>query len=125
LIKKCIDAVRSNAAAIEVWGTGSASREFLYVADCARAILQATAMYNDSEPMNIGAHREVTIRELVKLIAELTNFTGEIRWDASKPDGQPRRCLDTTRAQEQLGFVAKTDFREGLLETINWYVNLH
>jgi len=123
LIKKCVDAVKANAPFIEVWGTGSASREFLYVTDCAHAIIQATENYNSSEPVNIGAHREVTIRELVKLIAELTNFKGEIRWDSSKPDGQPRRSLDTTRAQELLGFVAKTDFREGLIETINWYVS--
>lgn len=122
LIKKCVDAVKSHTPYIEVWGTGSASREFLYVADCARAIVQAAEAYNGSEPINIGAHREIAIRELVKLIAELTSFNGEIRWDASKPDGQPRRCLDTTRAQELLGFTAQTDFREGLLETINWYL---
>ena len=122
LIAKCINAVRSNEPTIDVWGTGSASREFLYVADCAQAIIKATEKYNGSEPVNIGAHREVTIRELVNLIAELTNFKGEILWDASKPDGQPRRALDTTRAQESLDFVAKTDFREGLIETINWYI---
>lgn len=123
LIKKCVDAVRSNAPIIDVWGTGSASREFLYVTDCARAIIQATEVYDGSEPINIGAHREVTIRELVKLIAELTDFKGKIYWDSSKPDGQPRRCLDTSRAKELLGFVAKTDFREGLIETINWYLH--
>ncbi len=124
LIKKCIDAVRVNAPYIEVWGTGSASREFLYVADCAQAILQAAECYTGNEPINVGAHREITIRELVKLIAELTNFTGEIRWDVSKPDGQPRRALDTTKAQALLGFSSTTDFREGLIETIKWYKNL-
>lgn len=121
LIKKCIDAVRTGAQYIDVWGTGSASREFLYVADAARAIVQATMAYDGSEPVNIGAHREVSIRDLVNLIAELTGFKGEIRWDASKPDGQPRRCLDTSRARELFDFVADTDFREGLQETIEWY----
>jgi GDP-L-fucose synthase len=121
LIKKCVDAVQSGSPSIDVWGTGSASREFLYVADAARAIVLATKRYNDAEPVNIGAHREITIRELVTLIAELTGFEGEIRWDATKPDGQPRRCLDTTRARELFGFAATTDFREGLRETIDWY----
>jgi len=124
LIKKCIDAVRSNTPYIECWGTGSASREFLYVKDAARAIIGASEYYNGDEPVNIGAHREITIRELVPLIAELTGFQGEIRWDTTKPDGQPRRCLDTTRAHELFGFMATTDFREGLQETIQWYVNL-
>ncbi|MDP9311246.1 MAG: GDP-L-fucose synthase [Chloroflexota bacterium] len=121
LIKKCVDAVESGAAHIDVWGTGSASREFLYAGDAARAIVQAAERYNGAEPVNIGAHREITIRELVTLIAELTGFTGELRWDASKPDGQPRRCLDTSRAKELFGFTATTDFREGLRETIEWY----
>lgn len=123
LIKKCVDAVQSNAPYIEVWGTGSASREFLYVGDAARAIVLATENYNEGEPVNIGAHREITIRELVPLIAELTGFTGEIRWDTTKPDGQPRRCLDTSRAKNLFGFVAETDFREGLKETINYYLS--
>jgi GDP-L-fucose synthase len=121
LIKKCVDAVQSGAPSIDVWGTGSASREFLYVADAARAIVLATERYNGAEPVNVGAHREITIRELVTLIAELTGFTGQIRWDATKPDGQPRRCLDTTRARELFGFAATTDFREGLRDTIDWY----
>jgi GDP-L-fucose synthase len=121
LIKKCVDAVQNAAPYIDVWGTGSASREFLYAADAARAIVLATERYNDAEPVNIGAHREITIRELITLIADLTGFKGEIRWDATKPDGQPRRCLDTTRARELFEFTATTDFREGLLETIRWY----
>ena len=121
LIKKCVDAVNTGATSIEVWGTGSASREFIYAADAARAIIQATERYDGAEPVNIGAHREVTIRELVTLIVELTGFRGEIRWDATKPDGQPRRCLDTTRAKELFGFVATTDFHEGLRATIEWY----
>jgi GDP-L-fucose synthase len=121
LIKKCVDAVQSGQSHIDVWGTGSASREFIYAADAARAIVQATERYSGPEPVNIGAHREITIRELVGLIAELTGFQGEIRWDSSKPDGQPRRCLDTSRAREYFGFVAETDFRKGLEETINWY----
>jgi GDP-L-fucose synthase len=121
LIKKCVDAVRAQAPSIDVWGTGSASREFLYAEDAARAIVLATARYDGAEPVNIGAHREITIRELVTLIAELCGFEGELRWDASKPDGQPRRCLDTTRARELFGFTASTDFREGLRQTIDWY----
>jgi GDP-L-fucose synthase len=121
LIKKCVDAVRTGAASIDVWGTGSASREFLFVADAARAIVLAAERYDNMQPVNIGAHREITIRELVLLIAELTGFTGEIRWDPTKPDGQPRRCLDTTRARELFGFAATTDFHEGLRETIRWY----
>lgn len=121
LIKKCVDAVNSGQSHIDVWGTGSASREFIYAADAARAIVQATERYDGAEPVNLGAHREITIRELVTLIAELTGFTGELRWDATKPDGQPRRCLDTTRAAERFGFTATTDFREGLREAIAWY----
>lgn len=121
LIKKCVDAMDSSQPFIEVWGTGSASREFIYAADAARAIVQASERYNGAEPVNIGAHREITIRELVTLIAELTGFRGEIRWDSSKPDGQPRRCLDTSRAREYFSFVASTDFREGLQATIDWY----
>ena len=124
LIKKCVDAVHSNAAYIDVWGTGSASREFLYVGDAARAVVMAAEKYNGEAPVNIGAHREITIWELVPLIAELTGFKGEIRWDSSKPDGQPRRCLDTSRAKEWFGFVAETDFREGLQMTIDSYLSL-
>jgi GDP-L-fucose synthase len=122
LIKKFIEAIRCKTTFIDVWGTGSASREFLYVRDAARAIVMAAERYNDPEPVNIGSHREIQIRELVPLIAELTGFSGEIRWDTTKPDGQPRRCLDTTKASERFGFTASTDFREGLAKTINWYI---
>src|SRR5947209_7053787 len=120
LIKKCVDAVRSNAPYIECWGTGSASREFLYVEDAAQAIIIATERYNGYEPVNIGAHREITIRELVTLIAELTGFQGDIRWNTSKPDGQPRRCLDTSRAKQLFGFESQTSFEDGLRRTIDW-----
>jgi GDP-L-fucose synthase len=122
LIRKCVTAVRSKARFIECWGTGSASREFLYVDDAARAIVLATERYDGAEPVNIGAHREITIRELVTLIAKLTGFRGEIRWDATKPDGQPRRCLDTTRAERLFGFTATTPFEPGLMRTIDWYL---
>jgi len=121
LIKKCLDAIDSRADHIEVWGTGQASREFLYVEDCARAIVLAADRYDKAEPVNLGAGREITIRALVTLIAELTGFQGELRWDASKPDGQPRRCLDVTRAEQEFGFRANTDFVEGLRKTIAWY----
>lgn len=121
LIKKCVDAIEREDRQIEVWGTGSASREFLYVGDCARAILLATEQYDKPEPVNIGAGREITIRDLVHRIAELTGFRGEIVWDHSKPDGQPRRCLDVSRAEREFGFRATTDFVEGLKRTIEWY----
>ncbi|MEN9935456.1 MAG: hypothetical protein RLZZ387_2035 [Chloroflexota bacterium] len=122
LIERCIEAERSGAPFIEVWGTGSASREFLYVEDAAEGIVLAAERYDDSEPVNLGAHREITIRELVGLIAQLTGYRGEIRWDASKPDGQPRRCLETSRAARLFGFRAETPFEDGLRRTIDWYV---
>ena len=122
LIKKCVDAIESGAPRIEVWGTGSASREFLYVEDCARAIVLATRHYNGAEPVNLGAGREITIRDLVTLVARLTGFRGEIVWDPSKPDGQPRRCLDVSRAEREFNFRAITDFEEGLRRTIQWYL---
>ena len=121
LIKKCFDAIQSGADHIDVWGTGAASREFLFVEDCARAIVLATQSYEKPEPVNIGAGREISIRELAELISELCGFRGEIRWDASKPDGQPRRCLDVSKAEREFGFRAQTDFRQGLMMTINWY----
>lgn len=121
LIKKCFDAIDRGDESISVWGTGSASREFLYVDDAAEGIVLAAERYNSPEPVNLGAQSEVRIAELVPLIADLTGFTGRIEWDASKPDGQPRRSLDTRRAKEAFGFVAKTDFREGLRRTIEWY----
>ena len=124
LIKKCVDAIDSGAPRIEVWGTGSASREFLYVEDCARAIVLAARHYDGGEPVNLGAGREITIRDLVGLVARLTGFRGEIVWDPSKPDGQPRRCLDVSRAEHEFGFRAATDFEEGLRRTIQWYLEL-
>jgi len=104
------------------WGTGSASREFLYVQDAARAIVLATQKFSGAEPVNIGSGMEITIKELITLIAGITGFQGEIIWDSTKPDGQPRRSLDTRRAKEKFGFEAQTGFREGLLKTINWYL---
>jgi len=123
IIKKCVDAKRQNARSITCWGTGNATREFLYVEDAARAIILATEKYNSSEPMNIGSGKEISIKNLVELIAELSGYDGQIIWDKSKPDGQPRRCLDTTKAKEEIGFVAKTDFKVGLKKTIDWYEN--
>ena len=121
LIKKSLDAVEAGADHIDVWGTGSASREFLYVEDAARGIVLATERYDGAEPVNLGVGAEITIRELVTLIARLTGFEGEIRWDATKPDGQPRRALDTSRARERFGFTATTSFEDGLRRTIEWY----
>lgn len=123
LIKKCVDAIKAGDDHITCWGTGSASREFIYAADAAEGILLATEHYNSPDAVNIGAGREITIKNLVEKIAELTGFTGEIRWDTTQPDGQPRRCLDTTRAKEKFNFEAKTDFDEGLNATIQWYRN--
>jgi GDP-L-fucose synthase len=121
LIKKCYDAIIENKNEIIVWGTGKATREFLYVEDCAEGILLATEKYNESDPVNLGAGFEISIKDLVDLIAKLTGFNGEIIWDNSKPDGQPRRCLDTSRALKEFGFKAKTNFQQGLKETIEWY----
>jgi len=121
LIKKCVDAIDSGADHIDCWGTGNASREFIYAADAAEGILLATEHYNGSEPVNIGAGFEITIKELAEKIVELTGFTGEIRWDNSKPDGQPRRRLDVSKAKKHFGFEAKTPFDEGLKATIDWY----
>jgi len=120
LIKKCLDAIERREEVVEVWGTGSASREFLYVEDCARAIALATERYDKPAPVNIGSGSEITIRDLAQRIAELTGFGGEIRWDASKPDGQPRRCLDVSRAAAEFGFRATMDFNDGLRRTIAW-----
>ena len=121
LIKKCIDASKRGDDFISAWGTGSASREFLYVDDAAKAIVLAAERYDGREPVNLGVGSEITIRDLTELIARLTGFTGEIRWDPSKPDGQPRRALDTSRAREAFGFVAGTSFEDGLRTTIEWY----
>lgn len=121
LIKKCIDAIDSGADAIECWGTGQVSREFIYAADAAEAILLATERYDGPEPVNIGTGTEISIKDLAEKIAELTGFTGQIRWDPSKPDGQPRRCLDVQKAKSYFGFQAATDFSTGLRNTIDWY----
>ena len=121
LIKKCVDAIRSNENEIVIWGTGSATREFFYVEDAAEAIVKATEEYNSSDPVNIGAGFEISIRDLANLIVELTGFKGKLSWDVTKPDGQPRRMLDTTRAQSAFNFKSQTDFREGLKKTIDWY----
>jgi GDP-L-fucose synthase len=121
LIKKCVDAIKAGDDYIECWGSGNISREFIYAADAAEGILLATEFYNGSEPVNIGAGFEITIRDLVGKIVRLTGFKGKIRWDSSKPDGQPRRCLDTSKAKKLFGFEAKTDFDTGLKQTIEWY----
>lgn len=121
LIKKCVDARHRGEESVEVWGTGQATREFFYVEDAAQAIVDATEKYNKSEPVNIGAGFEISIKDLVELIVELTRYRGKIIWNTTKPDGQPRRMLDTSRAYEEFGFKSKTDFREGLKKTIDWY----
>jgi GDP-L-fucose synthase len=123
LIKKCVEARNRGDDHIECWGTGSASREFLYVEDAAEGIVEATEKYESQEPVNIGNGREIYIKELVETIAELCGFEGQIVWDKSKPDGQPRRCLDTQRALDTFGWKAKTEFRDGLRKTIEWYEN--
>jgi GDP-L-fucose synthase len=121
LIKKFVDACERGAESVEVWGTGAATREFLYVDDAAEGIVLATERYDGREPVNLGAGREISIRELAELIARETGFGGRIVWDTSKPDGQPRRALDVKRAAELFGFRAHTDFLDGLRRTIEWY----
>ena len=121
LIRKCIDAREQRADHIVVWGTGQATREFLYVENAAEGILLAAERYDGGEPVNVGSGMEISIRDLVHLIARLTRFEGEIVWDASKPDGQPRRCLDTSRAEQLFGFRARTLFEDGLQRTVEWY----
>lgn len=121
LIRKFVEAVESGAESVEVWGTGTASREFLYVDDAAEGIALAAERYDKPDPVNLGAGFEITIRDLATLIADLTGFTGEIVRDTAKPDGQPRRCLAVSRAEREFGFRAKVDLREGLERTIAWY----
>ena len=121
LIKKFYEAKINNLPEVLVWGTGNATREFLYVEDCAEAIILATEKYDKPEPVNIGAGFEISIKDLAEKIKEITGFNGKIVWDTSKPDGQPRRCLDTSRAEKEFGFKAKTNFDEGLRNTIKWY----
>ncbi|MEO0481667.1 MAG: GDP-L-fucose synthase [Planctomycetota bacterium] len=122
LIRKFQDAKDRGADSVEVWGTGSASREFLYVEDCAEGLIRAAELYDGPDPINLGTGREVTIKNLVELIRDVTGFEGDIVWDSSKPDGQPRRCLDTQRARHLLGFEAKTELEEGLRQTAEWWV---
>jgi len=121
LIRKCVEAAESGAASLPVWGTGKATREFLYVEDAARGIVSAAERLKDSEPVNIGAGREIPIRELAEKIAALSGFKGDLVWDPSQPDGQPRRCLDVTRAKRLLGWEATTALDDGLKRTIEWY----
>lgn len=122
LIKKVANAKNQNQISIEVWGTGQASREFLYVEDAAEAIVLATELYDEAEPVNIGSGKEITIRQLVETICQMMQFDGEIFWNVIYPDGQPRRCLDVSRAKEKFGFEAKVSFELGLQRTIGWYL---
>ncbi len=121
LIRKCIEARDSGAPSVTCWGTGGATREFLFVDDCVEGILLGTERYDDPDPINLGSGHEVTIKELAERIRALTGFDGELVWDTSKPDGQPRRCLDVSRAKERLGFTAATSLDEGLSRTIRWF----
>ncbi|MFH0797362.1 MAG: GDP-L-fucose synthase [Candidatus Omnitrophota bacterium] len=132
LIRKCLEVKKQSChsegqspkesqPSLTVWGTGTPTREFLYVEDAAEGILLAAERYNKPEPVNLGAGFEISIKDLVALIVRITGFKGSVRWDMTKPDGQPRRCLDTSRAKEEFGFVAKTPFEEGLIKTISWY----
>ncbi|MGA2584117.1 MAG: GDP-L-fucose synthase [Tepidisphaeraceae bacterium] len=125
LIRKCIEARQRGDRQIDAWGTGSASREFLYVDDCARGLVTAMEQYDSPEPVNLGSGREITIKALTELIARLSRFEGKIVWDPTKPDGQPRRCLDVTRARETMGFVAETSLEDGLAKTIKWFEDQH
>ncbi|MDI6732075.1 MAG: GDP-L-fucose synthase [Candidatus Margulisbacteria bacterium] len=124
LIRKCVSAVKEGKEELVVWGTGKPTREFLYVEDAAEGILLATEKYNKQEPVNLGSGHEISIKELVGLIVKLTGFKGQVLWDASNPDGQPRRCLDVTKAKKEFGFESKTLFEEGLKKTIDWYENI-
>jgi len=121
LIRKCVEARESGASFVEVWGTGNASREFLYVEDCAEAIVRAAAIYNESAPVNIGTGNDIKISELAKLIMQVTRFNGEIRWQSDKPDGQPRRRLDVSRAFDKFQFQSEVSLEEGLRGTVDWY----
>ncbi len=121
LIKKCFDAMDAGDKEVPVWGDGTASREFLYAKDAAEGIVLATEKYNKPEPVNMGAGMEITIKSLAEKIKDYTGFKGKLIWELSKPNGQPRRCLDTSRAEKEFGFKAKTNFDDGLRETIEWY----
>ncbi|MBV9469924.1 MAG: GDP-L-fucose synthase [Abitibacteriaceae bacterium] len=125
LIRKCLEAKQAGHKEVVLWGDGSPTREFLYVEDAAEGIILATERYEGDLPVNLGTGREIAIRDLAEMIASEVGFTGKIVWDATKPNGQPRRCLDTTRAEECFGFRAQTDFQEGLRRTIDWYQSTH
>ncbi|MFN6204139.1 MAG: GDP-L-fucose synthase family protein [Acidobacteriota bacterium] len=122
LIRKCVEAIERKEERIVCWGSGAVTREFLHAADCAEGILRASESYNSSEPVNLGSGFEISIRDLAEKIAQLTGFTGELVWDPTQPDGQPRRCLDVTRAEREFGFRARIGFDEGLRQTIDWYL---
>ncbi|MEY3284127.1 MAG: hypothetical protein RIR86_2140 [Acidobacteriota bacterium] len=122
LIRKCVEAIERKEERIVCWGSGAVTREFLHAADCAEGILRASESYNSSEPVNLGSGFEISIRDLAEKIAQLTGFTGELVWDPTQPDGQPRRCLDVTRAEREFGFRAHIGFDEGLRQTIDWYL---
>jgi GDP-L-fucose synthase len=122
LVRKCVEAVEQNRQEIVLWGDGSPTREFLYVADAAEGIIAATGRYDKPDPVNLGSGREISVRDLAEKIAQLTGFKGRIVWDTTKPNGQPRRCLDVSRAEREFGFRASTPFEEGLRQTIAWYL---
>jgi GDP-L-fucose synthase len=121
LVRKCVEARIRGDQQIAAWGTGSASREFLYAGDCAEGVVLAMERYDKPDPINLGNGREIRIKELTELVARLAGFEGRIVWDPTKPDGQPRRCLDVSAAEREMGFVARTPFEEGLKQTIAWY----
>lgn len=121
LIRRCVEARRANRPEITCWGSGNVTREFLYVEDCAEAIVAAMERYDGEDPINIGSGREIAIKDLATLVADISGYRGEIRWDPAKPDGQPRRCLDTSRAAAELGWRARTSLEDGLRRTVAWY----
>jgi GDP-L-fucose synthase len=123
IIKKMVDAKDDKSKEVALWGSGNASREFLYVEDAAEGIVMAAEKYDKPEPVNLGTGKEVTISELARIVAELTGYDGAIAWDRAKPDGQPRRCLDVTKAAHEFGFHARTSLRQGLAKTTEWYIN--
>jgi nucleoside-diphosphate-sugar epimerase len=122
IVRKCVEAKERGDREIVAWGTGNVSREFLYVEDCAEGLVGAMERYDSPEPMNLGNGTEVTIRQAIETIARIVGFEGRITWDSSKPDGQPRRCLDTSRAREAIGFTARTSFEDGLRKTVDWFM---
>lgn len=121
IVKKCVDAVKAGASEIVLWGSGAPTREFIHVDDAAEGILLASERYNETDPVNIGSGREISVKELANLIAQMTGFKGKVVWDTTKPDGQPRRMLDTSRAEKLFGFRARISLEDGLRETIDWY----